>query len=174
MSVSVRAEVVMKRSYGIASDEERARGCGDRDERTRARRAALDPGEEGDAEERREVEHVPLLDPVGERREAKAATTGTTQIATATVAARKACSRASSERADPTSTIVAASGITSMYSDELGDVPPEVAKRARRARIPRRRPGSTRRADPASERAGAELRRRARLTAPTTIPYSAR
>ena len=51
------------------------------------------------------------------------------QTVRATVAARNACSRESSVRARPTSTIVAASGIDEDVQRELGDVPPQVAQR---------------------------------------------
>ena len=64
--MSVIADVVMKRSNGIASTRPAETAAAIAAIARGTRRAPLDPGEERDAEERDDVEQVPLLDPIGE------------------------------------------------------------------------------------------------------------
>ena len=110
--MSETAEVVTKRSNGIARIEQRGgRGGRARDD-ARPRRAPLDPGEQEDQEQRRDRERVALLDPVGEARGERADDERASRTTRVIVDASSTCSARSSERARAVSTIAAATGIT--------------------------------------------------------------
>ncbi len=64
--MSVTADVVMKRSNGMSRTRSAEAAAAAVGEDARSRRAALDPREQRDHEQRGEVEEVPLLDPEGE------------------------------------------------------------------------------------------------------------
>ena len=149
MSVSVIAEVVEEAVERDRDDEERGHDGGDRREQPGPRRADVDPGEERDAEERRHVEHVSLLDARGELRREHGHHRDDAD-------GRE--HRRREERLQPRVERASTPDEHDRRGErdhedvqrELGDVPPEVAQRIASRHSSDRRPVNRRRADPAA------------------------